>query len=111
MALLRQIEKPARARLLVVLGLKPEPLELSDFPAVFISQQINDMRDAQTPKLLDIGPCGYLAETRLHDDRLAAECRSRLTQGYTRLDPALPRKKLSTAWRLWLPSARKKAAP
>jgi len=60
-ALLRQIEKPARARLLVVLGLKPEPLELSDFPAVFISQQINDMRDAQTPKLLDIGPCGYHA--------------------------------------------------
>ena len=54
---------------------------------------------------------GYLAETRLHDDRLAAECRSRLTQGYARLDPALPRKKLSTAWRLWLPSARKKAAP
>ena len=39
MALLRQIEKPARARLLVVLGLKPEPLELSDFPAVFISQR------------------------------------------------------------------------
>jgi predicted transcriptional regulator of viral defense system len=53
---------------------------------------------------------GYLAETRLHDDKLAAECRSRLTQGYARLDPALPRKKLSTAWRLWLPSAKKKAA-
>jgi predicted transcriptional regulator of viral defense system len=53
---------------------------------------------------------GYLAETRLHDDKLVAECRSRLTQGYARLDPALPRKKLSTAWRLWLPSSRKKAA-
>src|SRR5277367_1552700 len=54
---------------------------------------------------------GYLAETHLHDNKLAAECRSRLTQGYAQLDPALPRKKLSTAWRLWLPSARKKAAP
>ena len=53
---------------------------------------------------------GYLAETRLHDDKLAAECRSRLTQGYARLDPALPPKKLVTAWRLWLPSARKHTA-
>jgi len=53
---------------------------------------------------------GYLAETRLHDNKLAAECRSRLTQGYARLDPALPPKKLVTAWRLWLPSARKQTA-
>jgi predicted transcriptional regulator of viral defense system len=50
---------------------------------------------------------GYLAETQLRDDKLAAECRSRLTQGYARLDPALPAKKLVTAWRLWLPSSRK----
>jgi predicted transcriptional regulator of viral defense system len=54
---------------------------------------------------------GYLAETRLHDDKLAAACRSRLTQGYARLDPALPPKKLVTSWRLWLPSAREQAAP
>jgi predicted transcriptional regulator of viral defense system len=54
---------------------------------------------------------GYLAETRLHDDKLAAECRSRLTQGYAKLAPALPRKKLSTAWRLWLPTAEEKVAP
>jgi predicted transcriptional regulator of viral defense system len=53
---------------------------------------------------------GYLAETRLHDDRLAAACRSRLTQGYARLDPALPPKKLATSWRLWLPIATKQAA-
>src|SRR6267378_3299726 len=53
---------------------------------------------------------GYLAETRLHDDQLAAECRSRLTEGYARFDPVLPAKKLVTAWRLWLPSARKQAA-
>ena len=49
---------------------------------------------------------GYLAETRLNDDKLAAECRSRLTKGYARLDPALPSKKLVTAWHLWLPSPR-----
>lgn len=52
---------------------------------------------------------GYLAETRLHDDRLAAACRSRLTKGYARLDPTLPPQKLVTSWRLWLPSARKQA--
>ncbi len=56
------------------------------------------------------GNFGYLAETRLHDDKLAAACRSRLTQGYARLDPALPSKKLVTSWRLWLPSATKQAA-
>ena len=53
---------------------------------------------------------GYLAEMRLHDDKLAAACRSRLTQGYARLDPTLAPKKLATSWRLWLPSATKQAA-
>lgn len=50
---------------------------------------------------------GYLADERLHDEKLADACRSRLTQGYARLDPALPPKKLVTSWRLWLPSASK----
>lgn len=54
---------------------------------------------------------GYLADTRLHDGKLAAACRSRLTEGYARLDPALPPKKLLTAWRLWLPSTREQTAP
>lgn len=53
---------------------------------------------------------GYLAETRLHDDKLAAGCRSRLTQGYARLDPKLPSRKLVTTWRLWLPSKKQTAA-
>jgi len=53
---------------------------------------------------------GYLADARLHDEKLADACRSRLTQGYARLDPALPPKKLVTAWRLWLPAARKQTA-
>src|SRR5258708_1347876 len=53
---------------------------------------------------------GYLAETHLHDNKLAAECRSRLTQGYALLDPSIPPEKLVTAWRLWFPSARKQSA-
>ena len=52
---------------------------------------------------------GYLADTRLHDEKLADACRSRLTQGYARLDPALPPRTLVTAWRLWLPAARRQA--
>lgn len=46
---------------------------------------------------------GFLAETRLHDAKLAADCHARLTQGYAQLDPALPSKQLQTAWRLWAP--------
>jgi predicted transcriptional regulator of viral defense system len=52
---------------------------------------------------------GYIADVWLHDDNLAAACRVRLTQGYARLDPALPAKKLVTAWRLWVPALRKQA--
>jgi predicted transcriptional regulator of viral defense system len=48
---------------------------------------------------------GYLAAMRLHDDKLAVECRSRLTHGYAKLDPSLPPTKLNTAWRLWVPAA------
>lgn len=46
---------------------------------------------------------GFLAETRLHDAKLAAECHARLTQGYAQLDPSVPSKQLQTAWRLWVP--------
>jgi len=47
---------------------------------------------------------GFLAETRLHDSALAAACRTRLTQGYARLDAAVSSPKLVTAWRLWVPA-------
>jgi len=53
---------------------------------------------------------GFLADTRLRDEKLAAECRSRLTQGYTMLDPALASRKLITAWRLWVPAGWKETA-
>lgn len=52
---------------------------------------------------------GYLAETRLQDSQLATACRKRLTEGYTRLDPALSSPKLVTAWRLWVPARWKDA--
>lgn len=45
---------------------------------------------------------GFLSETWIGDAALARECRARLTQGYTRLDP-LGSAKLVTAWRLWVP--------
>jgi predicted transcriptional regulator of viral defense system len=47
---------------------------------------------------------GFLAETLLHDQKLADSCRARLTQGYARLDPALSTPKLITTWRLWIPA-------
>jgi predicted transcriptional regulator of viral defense system len=47
---------------------------------------------------------GFLADTRLHDRKLADESRSRLTHGYARLDPSLSAKKLVTSWRLWVPA-------
>ena len=53
---------------------------------------------------------GFLADTQLHDKKLVEECRSRLTQGYAQLDPALSSKKLVTAWRLWVPAAPKLTA-
>ena len=53
---------------------------------------------------------GFLAETRLNDKKLADACRSRLTKGYARLDPALSSSNLVTAWRLWVPSRWKGSA-
>lgn len=54
---------------------------------------------------------GFLADTRLHDKKLAAACRTRLTQGYARLDRALTSPKLITAWRLWVPKHWKANVP
>ncbi len=54
---------------------------------------------------------GFLAETRFHDEELAAACSERLTQGYARLDPALLCPQLVTAWRLWVPERWKRGTP
>lgn len=53
---------------------------------------------------------GFLAETHLHNPKLAAACRARLTQGYAQLDPSLPSNQLHTAWRLWAPKRWKRGA-
>ena len=47
---------------------------------------------------------GFLADKLLHDQKLANACRTRLTQGYARLDSALSAPKLITTWRLWVPN-------
>ena len=52
---------------------------------------------------------GFLADTRLREEKLAEECRSRLTHGYAKLDPALSSTRLVTAWRLWVPATSKLA--
>ncbi len=54
---------------------------------------------------------GFLAETHLHNRDLAEGCATRLTQGYTQLDPARPSRHLHTTWRLWVPERWLKAAP
>ena len=53
---------------------------------------------------------GFLADARLHDKKLADECRARLTYGYAKLDPSLRTSKLITPWRLWVPEAWKVSA-
>ena len=40
-----------------------------------------------------------------------AFCRARLSQGNAKLDPALPPKRLASAWRLWLPDGWDKVQP
>jgi predicted transcriptional regulator of viral defense system len=47
---------------------------------------------------------GYLLEQLAPDERAAiAACAESMTQGYAKLDPALPPARLVTGWRLWLP--------
>lgn len=53
---------------------------------------------------------GFLADARLHDKKLADECRARLTHGCAKLDPALRAKKLPRPWQLWKPETWKAAA-
>lgn len=57
---------------------------------------------------LDVGAVfkrlGFLLERFAPKERDAiARCARNLTHGYAKLDPALPAKRLATAWRLWLP--------
>jgi hypothetical protein len=53
--------KRSRARLLVILKGKPEPLKLLDLLTVFVSLEIDDVSDAQGLKLFDVSPSCYRA--------------------------------------------------
>lgn len=49
---------------------------------------------------------GFLLEKYAPDQKVAIdECRSRLTKGYVKLDPALKAERLITRWRLWVPKS------
>lgn len=55
---------------------------------------------------------GYLLERYAPSETDAiAFCRAHLSQGNTKLDPALSPNKLATAWRLWLPEGWERVAP
>ena len=54
---------------------------------------------------------GFLAERSGAPKELVATCAARLTQGNTKLDPALPSPRLLRRWRLWVPDRWKGAAP
>ena len=54
---------------------------------------------------------GFLAERSGAPKELVAACAARLTQGNTKLDPALPSPRLLRRWRLWVPDRWKGAAP
>lgn len=49
---------------------------------------------------------GYLIERAdPGNQKVLEDCRTRLTEGTVKLDPALPADRLVTRWRLWVPSA------
>lgn len=48
---------------------------------------------------------GYLIEREIPDEkRIIEKCRANMSQGYSRLDPSLPGKKLITRWHLFVPA-------
>jgi len=53
---------------------------------------------------------GYLAENVFHDPVLVDACRTRLTQGYARMDPTLSSSRLVTRWKIWVPNHWSKSA-
>lgn len=53
---------------------------------------------------------GFLLEEAGASAETLEACRSRLTTGYAKLDPALPQDRLVTSWRLWVPATWKAAA-
>jgi predicted transcriptional regulator of viral defense system len=54
---------------------------------------------------------GFLLERRGGPEEVIEACRERLTAGNTKLDPALPSRRLVTRWRLWCPASWARGAP
>lgn len=55
---------------------------------------------------------GFITERYApNEQELIAACRTRLTKGNAKIDPALPSDKLVSAWRLWIPSNWAKEKP
>lgn len=48
---------------------------------------------------------GFLAERRGGPEKLIVRCRTRLTAGNAKLDPAVPSRRLVKRWRLWIPAS------
>lgn len=87
---------------------------VADMLAVFLREH----RES-SPKLVEYGArlensavfkrLGFLLSTsHSGEDELIAACQARLSTGYAKLDPRLPRDHLITAWRLWVPSSWKR---
>ena len=54
---------------------------------------------------------GFLMSQQPGHEPLVEECRTRLTQGNAKLDPARPCKRLVKAWRLWIPKTWEREQP
>jgi predicted transcriptional regulator of viral defense system len=52
---------------------------------------------------------GFLLDELGGGEAIVDACRARLSTGYAKLDPALPRDRLVTKWRLWVPTSWKPA--
>jgi len=86
----------------------------SDCVAAYLASQ-----HANTAKLVEYGKrvgsgaifkrLGFLLEQHGVASDVLEECRALLTAGYAKLDPALPKDRLVTRWRLWIPAAWKTA--
>lgn len=75
---------------------------------------------ANTAKLIEYGQrvgsgaifkrLGFLLEEHNLGREVVDQCRPLLTTGYAKLDPALPKDRLVTRWRLWVPATWEAAA-
>jgi|SRR5262245_21103545 len=71
--------------------------------------------DARTDELITIAEklgnravfkrLGFLAELEGNQDAIVAACRTRMSKGNAKLDPAVPSRRLVKRWKLWIPAS------